>query len=91
MSDSEQEEQGAMAGPILTPPPSVEKSRPKRSSPPQSAYDPHLKCLQQAEDEEMAAVAVALNRSVQKPEDVVPDQLVPTDDLTLVHIQPGVS
>ncbi|XP_066924688.1 mitogen-activated protein kinase kinase kinase 1-like [Clytia hemisphaerica] len=56
--------------------------------PPTSSYDPPLKCVRAVEDEEAAAIAIALDRSQRRPENVIPDQLIPTDDLTIVHIQP---
>ncbi|XP_057298796.1 mitogen-activated protein kinase kinase kinase 1-like isoform X2 [Hydractinia symbiolongicarpus] len=85
--EEEDEQAGAAAAPssILTPPGSP---HPRKLSPPRSAYDPRLKCVQQIEDDEAAALAIALGKSL-RPENVVPEQLIPTDDLTLVHIQPG--
>ena len=55
-----------------------------------SAYDPRLKCMQQVEADEVAALALAVGKSRERPEDVIPEQLIPVDDITLVHIQPGV-
>jgi len=93
IDENEDNIEGATAAPniALTPPPSPNSGRrfPRRVSPPESAYDPNLKCVQRVEDEEATAVAIAINRSTQRPEDVIPEQLVPVDDLTLVHIQPG--
>lgn len=82
-------------GTLLTPPssplPAEERPSSSRPSPPNSSYDPGMKCVRQVEDDEAEAIALALNKSIQAPERVIPDQLVPIDDLTLVHIQPGVS
>lgn len=103
LSIGEQEEamemrgaEGASAA-IITPPPSPPpsgrppSSQPPKVSPPSSSYDPNLNCVRAVEDEEAAAIALALDKSQRRPENVIPEQLVPTDDLTIVHIQPDVS
>ena len=91
------------AASIITPPPSppplptasspaAEQSHhPPPISPPSSSYDPNLKCVRTVEDEEAAAIALALDKSIRRPNDVIPEQLIPTDDLTIVHVQPAVS
>ena len=89
--DEEKELTEAGASAALTPPASPQNVRKPQVSPPSSAYDPGLKCVRQIEDDEAVALAVALEKSMQRPENVIPEQLIPTDDLTLVHIQPMVS
>lgn len=94
----ERRAEGATAS-IITPPPSppppsetaTTTTHPPRVSPPSSLYDPNLNCVRAVEDEEAAAIALALDRSQRRPENVIPEQLIPTDDLTIVHIQPDVS
>lgn len=87
----------ASAASIVTPsppsssPPSSRQQHPPLMSPPSSSYDPNLKCVRTVEDEEAAAIALALDKSIRRPDDVIPEQLIPTDDLTIVHIQPSVS
>ena len=87
-TEDEEESRVEGAAAVMTPPPSPRQRH--RTSPPKSAYDPQIMCYQQVEEEEMSAIALAIERSVQKPQDVIPEQLIPTDDLTLVYIQPGV-
>ncbi|XP_066914718.1 mitogen-activated protein kinase kinase kinase 1-like isoform X2 [Clytia hemisphaerica] len=78
--------QDVSTSPIASP--STPEVHPPHLSPPTSSYDPHLKCVRAVEDEEAAAIAIALDRSQRRPENVIPEQLIPTDDLTIVHIQP---
>lgn len=46
--------------------------------------------MQQVEADEVAALALAVDKSRKRPEDVIPEQLIPVDDVTLVHVQPSV-
>ncbi|XP_065640686.1 mitogen-activated protein kinase kinase kinase 1 isoform X2 [Hydra vulgaris] len=86
--DEEKELAEAGASAALTPPASPKNVQKPHVSPPSSAYDPGLKCVRQVEDDEAVALAVALEKSMQRPENVIPEQLIPTDDITLVYIQP---